>query len=57
MLKGKLVILRPMQKEDIARHHEFAQNLDLYGLDCGYPVVSSLESWILHADASPEQVG
>lgn len=43
MLKGKLVLLRPMKPEDVARHHEFHQNVELYGLDSTYPRVSPLE--------------
>ena len=37
MLKGKKVVLRPMQAEDINRQHEFNQDLELYGLDSTYP--------------------
>ena len=33
MLKGERVVLRPMRQEDIARQHEFDQDLGLYGLD------------------------
>ena len=43
MLKGKKVVLRPMQAEDINRQHEFNQDLELYGLDSTYPRVSPLE--------------
>lgn len=43
MLKGDRVLLRPMKPEDIARQHEFSQDLELYGLDSTYPRVSSLE--------------
>jgi RimJ/RimL family protein N-acetyltransferase len=43
MFKGKRVLLRPMQPEDIARQHEFNQDPELYGLDCDYPHVSPLE--------------
>ena len=43
MLKGRHVVLRPMQPEDIARQHEFNQDLELYGLDSTYPRVSPLE--------------
>jgi RimJ/RimL family protein N-acetyltransferase len=44
MLKGKRVILRPMQEEDIARQHEFDQYIELYGLNSNPPVVSPLQS-------------
>ena len=44
MLKGKKVLLRPMKQEDIARHHEFNQDPELYALDSTYPRVSPLES-------------
>lgn len=43
MLTGTKVVLRPMQQEDIIRQHEFNQDLELYGLDCTFPHVSSLE--------------
>jgi RimJ/RimL family protein N-acetyltransferase len=43
MLKGQRVILRPMQQEDIARQHQFNQDLELYGLDSAYPRVSPWE--------------
>jgi RimJ/RimL family protein N-acetyltransferase len=43
MLKGDRVMLRPMRQEDIARQHEFNQDLELYGLDSAYPRVSPLE--------------
>ena len=43
MLKGKKALLRPMKQEDVARQHEFNQDLELYGLDCAYPRVSPLE--------------
>ena len=43
MLKGERVVLRPMRQEDIARQHEFDQDLGLYGLDSTYPHVSPLE--------------
>jgi RimJ/RimL family protein N-acetyltransferase len=43
MLKGEKVLLRPMRPDDIARQHEFNQDLELYGLDCDYPHVSPLE--------------
>ena len=43
MLKGNRVLLRPMKSEDIARQHEFNQDLELYGLDSSYPRVASLE--------------
>ena len=44
MLKGEKVVLRPMRQEDIARQHEFNQDVELYGLDIDYPHVSPLES-------------
>ncbi len=43
MLKGERVVLRPMTQADVARQHEFNQDLELYGLDCGLPHVSPLE--------------
>lgn len=43
MLKGKKVILRPMQSDDIARQHEFNQDIELYGLMNTLPRVSPLE--------------
>ena len=43
MLKGKKVVLRPMRQDDIARQHEFNQDIELYGLDCDTPRVSPLE--------------
>ena len=43
MLKGEKVVLRPMRQEDIARQHEFDQDIELYGLDSDYPHVSPLE--------------
>lgn len=42
MLKGEKVLLRSMKREDIARHHEFDQDIELYGLDSSRPQVSSL---------------
>ena len=42
MLKGEKVILRPMNEDDIARQHEFNQDLELYGLDSDHPQVSTL---------------
>jgi RimJ/RimL family protein N-acetyltransferase len=42
MLKGTRVLLRPMQQEDVARQHEFNQDLEIYGLDCSYPRVAPL---------------
>ena len=44
MLKGQRVLLRPMQREDIAREHAFNQDVELYGLDCDYPRVSPLDN-------------
>ena len=43
MLKGEKVILREMKQEDIARLHEFDQNVEIYGLDCAYPRASPIE--------------
>lgn len=43
MFKGEKVILRPKQREDVARQHEFNQDIELYGLDCDFPHASSLE--------------
>ena len=43
MVKGNRVLLRLMKQEDIVRQHEFNQDLELYGLDSTYPIVSSLE--------------
>ena len=43
MLKGEKVILRPMRPDDIARQHDFDQDLELYGLDSSAPQVASLE--------------
>ena len=43
MLRGKRVTLRPMRPEDVARDHEFHQDVQLYGLDCDYPHVVPLE--------------
>ncbi len=44
MLKGKKVLLRPWRQEDIARLHEFKQDLELHLLDASLPWVSPLES-------------
>ena len=44
MLKSDRVLLRPMKPEDVARQHEFNQDLELYGLDSSSPRVASLES-------------
>jgi RimJ/RimL family protein N-acetyltransferase len=43
MLTGEKVVLRPMRPEDIAKQHEFDQDVELYGLDSTYPRVSPLE--------------
>ena len=43
MLTGDRVVLRPMSQEDIARQHEFDQDLELYGLDSARPRVAPLE--------------
>lgn len=43
MIKGKRVVLRPMKPDDIPRQHAFEQDLALYGLDCDFPHVASLE--------------
>src|SRR5262249_50681425 len=40
MLKGNRVLLRPTKPEDVARQHEFNQDLELYSLDCSAPRVS-----------------
>jgi RimJ/RimL family protein N-acetyltransferase len=40
MLNGKRIQLRPMQEDDIARQHEFFQDLELYQLDSALPQVS-----------------
>jgi RimJ/RimL family protein N-acetyltransferase len=44
MFKGEKVILRPMKQEDVARQHEFNQDVEIFGLDCGYPRPVTLES-------------
>ena len=44
MLKGEKVLLRPMQEADIARQHEFNQDVELYLLDGDYPHVSSWQA-------------
>jgi len=44
MLKGKKIILRPMVEADIERQHAFNQDLELFGLDSSYPMVSPIES-------------
>jgi RimJ/RimL family protein N-acetyltransferase len=43
-LTGRRVLLRPMRTEDIARQHEFSQDVELFGLDCARPRVSPLEA-------------
>jgi len=43
MLKGERVILRPIRSDDIARQHDFNQDIELYGLMNSYPRVSPLE--------------
>lgn len=43
MLKGERVILRPMEEDDIAKQHEFNQDIELYGLDCEHPHISPLK--------------
>lgn len=43
MITGKRVVLRPMKPDDIPRQHVFEQDLALYGLDCDFPHVASLE--------------
>ena len=43
MLKSEKVILRPGRREDVARQHEFGQDIELYGLNCAFPHFSSLE--------------
>jgi RimJ/RimL family protein N-acetyltransferase len=42
MFKGEKVLLRPMTAQDIARQHEFNQDVELYGLDSTYPPVSPI---------------
>jgi RimJ/RimL family protein N-acetyltransferase len=44
MLKGEKVLLRPTNPDDIAKQHEFNQELELYGLDSDVPHVNPLES-------------
>jgi RimJ/RimL family protein N-acetyltransferase len=44
MLKGSKALLRPMKQDDIARQHQFDQDLELYGLDCALPRVSPVET-------------
>ncbi len=43
MLKTDRVLLRPMKWEDVARQHEFNQDIELYGLDSSSPHVASFE--------------
>ena len=43
MLKSERIILRLMLQEDVARQHEFNQDVELYGLMNRYPSVSTLE--------------
>jgi RimJ/RimL family protein N-acetyltransferase len=43
MFKGDKVMLRPTKEADIPRLYEFAQDVELPGLDCAYPVIRSLE--------------
>jgi RimJ/RimL family protein N-acetyltransferase len=43
MLKGEKVLLRPMKPEDVARQHEFNQDIELYALDSDVPHVNPLE--------------
>jgi RimJ/RimL family protein N-acetyltransferase len=43
MFKGEKVILREMKEEDIPRLYEFAQDVELAGLDCGVPTATSME--------------
>ena len=43
MFKSKRVLLRPMRKEDIARQHEFYQDIDIHLLNAGLPHVFPLE--------------
>jgi len=44
MFKGEKVILRPMREEDVARQYEFDQDVELTGLNCGYPHPTTEES-------------
>jgi RimJ/RimL family protein N-acetyltransferase len=44
MLKGERILLRPMKQADVARQHDFDQDIELYGLNCNPPQVASLES-------------
>lgn len=43
MFKGEKVTLRPMKQEDVARQHEFDQDVEIFGLDCSVPRASTLE--------------
>lgn len=43
MLKGERVLLRPLRLEDVARQHEFDQDIGLYALDSDLPRVRTLE--------------
>jgi RimJ/RimL family protein N-acetyltransferase len=42
MIKSARLILRPMQRDDIPRQHEFNQDVEAYGLDCEMPRVSPI---------------
>lgn len=44
MFQTEKVLLRPMLPEDVARQHEFNQDVALYGLDCAAPQVSPLQN-------------
>ena len=42
MFKGEKVILRALRQEDTIRQFEFFQDPEIYGLDCAYPVTTTL---------------
>jgi hypothetical protein len=43
MFKGDRVLLRPTREDDLPRIHQFAQDVELAGLDCGVPRPRSIE--------------
>jgi RimJ/RimL family protein N-acetyltransferase len=43
MFKGEKVILRPTAEEDLHRLHQFAQDVELFGLDCAFPFAVSMD--------------
>lgn len=43
MFKGEKVHIRPLQEGDVVRRFEFAQDIEIYGLDCGVPSPVTLE--------------